>query len=326
MQRFQVDAERAGRRGAVHPAQHRRDPGPRTGWRTSRRTPYTATTDAEPGALRNDAETTANIRIIDPALVTESFAQLQQIKQYYQFDPRLDVDRYTIDGKTQDTVIGVRELDSPSSAAAQQLVQQHRRLHARLRRRRRVRQPALRRRPAGVPRVRHPEHRRPRQVRAARLLRRELAAVLDRRRARRTPSRSSWTTRPATRRTARTPPRPITGNGGPKLDNIFKKLIFAIKFQSEQIFLSDAVNDKSQILYDRDPKDRVQKVAPYLTLDSDAYPAVVDGKVVWIVDGYTTSDTLPVLEHRAAAAARSPTPTRRRRRSRSTTSTTSATR
>ena len=61
--------------------------------------------------MRNDAETTANIRIIDPALVTESYAQLQQIKQYYQFEPRLDVDRYTINGKTQDTVIGVRELD-----------------------------------------------------------------------------------------------------------------------------------------------------------------------------------------------------------------------
>ena len=43
--------------------------------------------------------------------MTEAYAQLQQIKQYYQFEPRLDVDRYTINGKTQDTVIGVRELD-----------------------------------------------------------------------------------------------------------------------------------------------------------------------------------------------------------------------
>ena len=83
------------------------------------------------------------------------------------------------------------------------------------------------------------------------------------------------------------------GNGGPKLDNILKKLIFAIKFQTEQIVLSDAVNDESQILYERNPKDRVQKVAPYLTLDSDVYPAVVDGKVVWIVDGYTTGTNYP---------------------------------
>ncbi|MHB1173238.1 MAG: UPF0182 family protein, partial [Lacisediminihabitans sp.] len=45
--------------------------------------------------------------------------------------------------------------------------------------------------------------------------------------------------------------------------------------------------------YTRDPKARVAKVAPYLTLDSDAYPAVVDGRVLWIVDGYTTSANYP---------------------------------
>ncbi len=57
--------------------------------------------------------------------------------------------------------------------------------------------------------------------------------------------------------------------------------------------LSTNVNDDSQILYDRRPLDRVQKVAPYLTLDSDTYPAVVDGRVVWIVDGYTTTASYP---------------------------------
>ena len=80
-------------------------------------TPYKAQTDTEPGALRNDAETTANIRILDPALVTDAFAQLEQIKQYYQFAEHLDVDRYTIDGKSQDTVIAVRELNQAVSAA-----------------------------------------------------------------------------------------------------------------------------------------------------------------------------------------------------------------
>ena len=56
-----------------------------------------------------------------------------------------------------------------------------------------------------------------------------------------------------------------------------------------------STND-SQILYDRDPIERVQKVAPYLTLDTDAYPSVVDGRVVWIVDGYTLDRPVPVLE------------------------------
>ena len=57
--------------------------------------------------------------------------------------------------------------------------------------------------------------------------------------------------------------------------------------------LSDAINNESQILYNRDPRSRVSAVAPYLTLDSDTYPAVVDGRVVWIVDGYTTSNNYP---------------------------------
>ncbi len=53
------------------------------------------------------------------------------------------------------------------------------------------------------------------------------------------------------------------------------------------------MNKDSQILYDRDPITRVQKVAPYLTLDSDAYPAIVDHRIQWVVDGYTTSDAYP---------------------------------
>jgi uncharacterized membrane protein (UPF0182 family) len=53
------------------------------------------------------------------------------------------------------------------------------------------------------------------------------------------------------------------------------------------------VNSQSRILYERDPKTRVEKVAPWLTLDGDPYPALVGGKIVWIVDGYTTTNGYP---------------------------------
>jgi uncharacterized membrane protein (UPF0182 family) len=46
-------------------------------------------------------------------------------------------------------------------------------------------------------------------------------------------------------------------------------------------------------MYIREPRERVQKVAPFLELDSDPYPAAVDGRIVWIVDGYTTSSGYP---------------------------------
>ncbi|MBQ3360213.1 MAG: UPF0182 family protein, partial [Microbacterium sp.] len=85
----------------------------------------------------------------------------------------------------------------------------------------------------------------------------------------------------------------FNGEGGPAIGDTFTKLLYALKFQSEQILFSNLVNEDSQILYDRDPKTRVGKVAPYLELDSDPYPSVVDGRIVWIVDGYTTSSTYP---------------------------------
>ena len=72
-----------------------------------------------------------------------------------------------------------------------------------------------------------------------------------------------------------------------------RRAAYAIKYRELNILLSDTVNGQSRILYDRTPRERVEKVAPWLTLDGDAYPAVVDGRVQWILDGYTTSAHYP---------------------------------
>ena len=85
----------------------------------------------------------------------------------------------------------------------------------------------------------------------------------------------------------------FTGNAGPNVGNWFNRLMYALKFQSTDLLLTNGVNKDSQILYDRTPAERVAKVAPYLTLDGNPYPAIVDGKVKWIVDGYTTSSYYP---------------------------------
>jgi uncharacterized membrane protein (UPF0182 family) len=69
--------------------------------------------------------------------------------------------------------------------------------------------------------------------------------------------------------------------------------VFAMAYREPNILLSNQINGESRILYDRDPKTRVAKVAPWLTLDSDPYPTVVDGRIVWVVDGYTTSNRYP---------------------------------
>ena len=90
-----------------------------------------------------------------------------------------------------------------------------------------------------------------------------------------------------------------TGEDGVGVGNLFRKLLYAVKFGDANILLSSRVNENSKILYDRSPRERVQKVAPWLTVDSDALPAMVDGKIVWVLDGYTTSDKYPLAEKRS---------------------------
>jgi uncharacterized membrane protein (UPF0182 family) len=77
------------------------------------------------------------------------------------------------------------------------------------------------------------------------------------------------------------------------MGSIFSRLLFAIKYQEQRIVLSNLINSDSKILFDRHPRDRVAKVAPWLTLDGDPYPAIIDGKILWIIDGYTTSAGYP---------------------------------
>ena len=59
------------------------------------------------------------------------------------------------------------------------------------------------------------------------------------------------------------------GKGGVPMGSLFTQALFAIKYAEPKIVLSDRVNENSKILFDRVPRDRVKKVAPWLTLDGD---------------------------------------------------------
>jgi uncharacterized protein len=252
---------------------------------------YKATTDATSGALRKDAETTANIRIIDPALVSASFRQLEQYKQYYNFESHLDVDRYEIDGKTQDTVIAVRELDQSGLGASQSwynttIVYTHGYgvVAAYGNQGSSEGQPVFLQK--GIPTNGALGDYEPRVYFGEKSPAYSIVGAAK-------GSEPREMDYPAGTGDADQTYTTFSGNGGPKLDNIFARIAYALKFQSEQILLSDAITNESQILYNRTPRERIQAVAPYLTLDNDSYPAVVDGRVVWIVDGYTTSSKYP---------------------------------
>jgi uncharacterized membrane protein (UPF0182 family) len=254
-------------------------------------TEYDATTDTTPGALRQDAATTANIRILDPSLVSKTYTQLQQFNQYYQFPQYLDVDRYDINGTVQDTVSTVRDLDLANLGTSNTWYNQHivythgyGVVAAYGNQRSADGQPVFLE--SGIPTTGELGDFEPRIYFGETSPDYSIVGGPA-------SGNKNELDYPSGEGDAQQTYTTFTGNGGPKLDNVFNRLVYALKFQSEQIFLSDGVNNDSQILYDRDPAQRVSKVAPYLTIDSDPYASVVDGRAVWIVDGYTTSADYP---------------------------------
>ena len=84
-----------------------------------------------------------------------------------------------------------------------------------------------------------------------------------------------------------------TGRGGVPLGNLVNRLVFSLVHGERNILFNASISDNSKIMYVRNPADQVKAVAPWLTLDTDPYPAVVDGRVTWIVDGYTTLANYP---------------------------------
>ena len=251
---------------------------------------YKATTEGEAGALADSAESTAQIRLLDPQIVSPTFKQLQQSKQYYTFADTLSVDKYEVDGVSQDTVIAARELDLDGldnrnwvndhtvythgygvvAAYGNKVTSDG--------------QPKFFE--SGIPtqgKLTDSEQYEPRIYFSPNASEYSIVGAPD--------GTKSWEFDYPTGSEGAT--NTFKGDGGPKIGNIFSRLLYAIRFGSDQILFSDRVNANSQILYDRSPKERVAKVAPYLTLDGRVYPAVVDGRVKWIVDGYTTSDAYP---------------------------------
>ena len=249
---------------------------------------YKVTDKGEQGALAKEADTTAQIRLLDPQVPT--FKQLQQSKQYYTFADTLAVDKYEIDGVSQDTVIAARELDLAGNDnrnwVNDHTVYTHgygvvaaygNKVTA-------DGQPEFFE--SGIPtqgKLTESEKYEPRIYFSPNTTEYSIVGAPEGTQAWEfdypTGSEGALTT--------------FKGDGGPSVGNLFSRILYAIRFGSDQILFSDRVTSESQILYDRSPKERVAKVAPYLTLDGRVYPAVVDGRVKWVVDGYTTSDAYP---------------------------------
>jgi len=83
------------------------------------------------------------------------------------------------------------------------------------------------------------------------------------------------------------------GSGGVSLDSFPRRLAFGLRFSDTNLVISNFITSQSRILFQRDVRDRAEALAPFLTFDSNPYPAVIDKRMVYILDAYTTSDSYP---------------------------------
>lgn len=259
------------------------------------RTPYAAVTEAEAGQLRQDAATIPGIRLIDPNIVSPTFRQFESLRPYYAFPEVLDIDRYEIDGETADSVVAVREINLAGVPANQRNWVNDRTVYthgfgfvaAYGNQRTSEGDPVFfsggleENTDAGgfEPRIYFGENS-------------PLYSVVGD--VEGAPAREF--DKPDDEGTGGYQTYTFEGDGGVGVGGFFRKVAYGLKYRELNFLLSEFVNEESRILDYRTPTERVERVAPWLTLDGNVYPAVVDGRIKWMVDGYTMTANYPYSE------------------------------
>ncbi|WP_040160372.1 UPF0182 family membrane protein [Nigerium massiliense] len=268
---------------------------------------YSARTTASAGQLRADAEALPAIRLMDPDVIGPTFEQLQQVRGYYSFPDSLDIDRYTLDGTETDLVVAARELnlagipDRNWNNIHTVYTHGHGFVSAYGNRRQQNGEPVWVTR--DIPPVGKIEEKQSRIYYGEQS---NSFAIVGRQEGQPPIELDS----PGGGQGGGEQYNVYDGAGGVDIGNVFLRVLYAIKFSDVNVLLSDRVNSASRILYDRTPDERVNKVAPWLTTDQNAYPAVVDGRLVWIIDAYTTSNNYPNSQKVSLADSTSDTQTR----------------
>jgi uncharacterized membrane protein (UPF0182 family) len=249
----------------------------------------------QPSQLAGQAAGLPGLRLMDPAVLSQTFQQLQQIKGFYQFPSMLAVDRYVLPSGgqlPQDLVVAVRGMGGPPQGQGNwintHLIYTHGfgAVAAKADAVGAGGDPAFVESdipPRGQlgsfqPRVYFGEQENPYAIVGGPPGQpgRELDYPFEN-----ASGQKNFT---------------YTGAGGVPVGSPLNRFLYTVKFRELNILLSSAINSYSKILYDRQPLARVAKVAPFLTLDSNPYPVVAHGSILWVVDGYTTTDLYPYSE------------------------------
>ncbi|WP_438672272.1 UPF0182 family protein [Solihabitans fulvus] len=262
---------------------------------------YPGKTDLSLSEVKADQPTIGNIRLMDPNVLTKTFTQFQQRKNIYGFPPKLSVDRYQVNGQVKDYIVAIRELNTDGLADNQKdwinrhLTYTHGNGFVAAEASK-VDSPADSNGGGGgypVFTVSDLNNKgevnqgdikvtEPRAYYGA--LATDYAIVGGR-----GPNVAGEYDTEATQYT-------YNGKGGVPIGNWFNRLVFAASYGERNILFNQAIGPDTKIMFKRDPRERVQEVAPWLTVDTDPYPAVVDGKMQWIVDGYTTLENYPYAQ------------------------------
>ncbi|HEY4994037.1 MAG TPA: UPF0182 family protein [Nakamurella sp.] len=251
---------------------------------------YPGQLTGDPAAIVNDQDTVPNARLLDPNVLSPTFTQQQQLRNFYGFPDQLAMDRYTVNGKTQDYVVAVRELNADGLNDAQKnWINEHMVF---------THGDGFVAAPANTVNNGYPDY-----------TVTDLSNYTN-------PNNTIPVTQPRTYYGEQSPEYAIVGaeggaareydtdtqrftydgSGGVPVGNLFQRAVFATEYGEANFLFSSEINSNSKIIYNRNPIDRVQKAAPFLTTDTKAYPAVVGGRIVWIVDAYTTAANYPYAQ------------------------------
>ena len=270
---------------------------------------YSGNTQASPQQVAADRATTSNIRLLDPTIVSPAFTQFQQGKNFYYFPDQLSIDRYNgPDGNLRDFVVAARELnpdrliDNQRDWINRHTVYTHGNGF--------IASPANTVRGiANDPNQNggYPEFLAS-VVGANGSVISPGPAPLDQPRVYYGPviantaadyaivGRNGADREYDYETNTETKNYTYAGTGGVPVGNWLARTVFAAKFAERNFLFSNVIGSNSKILFNRDPAQRVQAVAPWLTTDTSMYPAIVNKRMVWIVDGYTTLDNYPYSE------------------------------
>ncbi len=244
----------------------------------------------EEDILQNSA-TIDNIRLWDYRPIKDTYNQIQSIRLYYDFTD-IDVDRYQIDGRYRQVLLGAREL-SPEKLAAQAQTWVNRRLQfthgygVTMSPTNEVTEQGLPNLlikdvpPIGNIKIDRPEIYFGEKTVDYVIVNTRIAEF----------DYPKGDTNVFTRYKAKR---------GIFLDSFLRKLAFAWELGDVNILISDELLEDSQLLYRRNIQERVNNLAPFLRLDSDPYMVIDNGQLYWIQDAYTVSDRYPYSQPTAS--------------------------